>query len=169
MRQPAATILPTHRKRSSARPTSDCLSDRHLITERVWIAIVAALVLMATPAHWSLAQAEPMILPALHPALVMERALFLKRDPRSLAMAAAALGLVLFAPLCRDGGFLWMRRRNAAGIASGSSARRWSLAPRGCRLPGGSSGTRYLRGHLRRWFTFAAHARDPIAAAGQIT
>ena len=101
----------------------------HLITGRAWVGIAAALILMLTPAHWSLAQRGtdaifpvPLILLWLWNTL-----LFFERDSiRSLAVAAAALGLSVYshpaAPLTAV--FLWMltlfvaRRRNRIRLRS---------------------------------------------------
>jgi hypothetical protein len=143
----------------------------HLVTGRAWIGCVAALLLMATPAHWSLAQRGtdaifpvPLVLLWLWNAL-----LFLKRDAmRSLAMAAAALGVCLYShpsgPVTAT--FLWMltlvvaRRRNrprlfAATLVFGAAwlpAAWWFI-----RYPDTYADT------FGRWFIFAAHARDPFA------
>ena len=143
----------------------------HLVTGRVWIGIGAALVLMATPAHWSLAQrGTDAILPVPFILLWLWNALlFLKRDAlRSLAAAAAALGVCLYsqpaAPL--TAALLWMltlvvaRRRNrvrlfAATLVFGAAwlpAAWWFW-----RHPDTYTDT------FGRWFVLAAHARDPIA------
>jgi len=141
------------------------------ITERAWIGIIAALVLMATPAHWLLAQRgtdaifqAPLVLFWLWNAL-----LFLKRDSmRSLAMAAAALGVCVYshpaAPLTTA--FLWMltlivaRRRNRVRLLLAT------LAFGAAWLPAAGWFVRHPDTYadtFGRWFVFAAHARDPIA------
>jgi hypothetical protein len=143
----------------------------HLITERVWIGIVAALVLMATPAHWSLAQrGTDAIFPAPFVLLWLWNALlFLKRDSmRSLAMAAAALGVSVYshpaAPLTAV--CLWTltlvvaRRRNRVRLFAAT------LVFVGAWLPAAWWFFRHPDTYadtFGRWFVFAAHARDPIA------
>jgi len=143
----------------------------HLITERVWIGIVTALVLMATPAHWSLAQrGTDAIFPAPLVLLWLWNALlFLKRDSmRSLAMAAAALGVSVYshpaAPLTAV--YLWTltlivaRRRNRLRLLAAT------LVFVAAWLPAAWWFFRHADTYadtFGRWFVFAAHARDPIA------
>ena len=142
-----------------------------LVTGRTWIGIVAALVLMTTPAHWSLAQRGtdaifpvPFILLWLWNGL-----LFLKRDSvQSLAISAAALGVSVYshpaAPL--TAAFLWAltlvvaRRRNRVRLFTATLAFGAAWLPAAWwffRHPATYADT------FGRWFIFAAHARDPIA------
>jgi hypothetical protein len=143
----------------------------HLITERVWIGIVAALVLMATPAHWSLAQrGTDAIFPAPFALLwLWNTLLFLKRDSmQSLAVAAAALGVAVYshpaAPLTAV--YLWTltlvvaRRRNRVRLLAATLVFVAAWLPAAWwffRHPDTYADT------FGRWFVFAAHARDPIA------
>jgi hypothetical protein len=143
----------------------------HFVTGRIWIGVVTALVLMATPVHWSLSQlGTDAIFPAPFLLLWLWNALlFLKRDSlRSLATAAAALGASVYshpaAPLTAI--FLWTltlvvtRRRNRARLfvstmvfgAAWLPAAWWFF-----RHPETYADT------FGRWLIFAAHVRDPIA------
>src|SRR5829696_10561281 len=85
----------------------------HLITGRAWVAAIAALILMLTPAHWSLAQlGTDALFPAPFVLLWLWNLLrFFKWDTmRSLAGAAASLGVCVYAhpsgPL--TAAFLWL-------------------------------------------------------------
>ena len=143
----------------------------HLVTGRAWIGIVAALLLMATPAHWSLAQrGTDAIFPAPLVLLWLWNALlFLKRDSmRSLATAAAALGVCVYShpagPL--TAAFLWAltlvvaRRRNRVRLFTATLVFGAAWLPAAWwffRHPDTYADT------FGRWVVFAAHVRDPIA------
>ena len=143
----------------------------HLVTGRAWIGIVSALLLIATPAHWSLAQrGTDAIFPVLFILLWLWNViLFLKRDSmRSLAMAAAALGACVYshpgAPL--TAAFLWTltlvvaRRRNRVRLFTATLVFGAAWLPAAWwffRHPDTYADT------FGRWFIFAAHARDPLA------
>jgi hypothetical protein len=142
-----------------------------LVTGRTWIGILAALLLIATPAHWSLAQRGtdaifpvPLVLLWLWNAIV-----FLKRDSmQSLAMSAAPLGVFVYShptgPLTAL--FLWTltlvvaRRRNRVRLFTATLVFAAAWLPAAWwffRHPETYADT------FGRWFIFAAHARDPIA------
>jgi len=143
----------------------------HLVTGRAWIGIVAALLLMATPAHWSLAQrGTDAIFPAPLVLLWLWNALlFLKRDSmRSLATAAAALGVCVYShpagPL--TAAFLWAltlivaRRRHRVRLFTATLVFGAAWLPAAWwffRHPDTYADT------FGRWVVFAAHVRDPIA------
>lgn len=143
----------------------------HLVTGRAWIGMVSALLLIATPAHWSLAQrGTDAIFPVPFILLWLWNViLFLKRDSmRSLAMAAAALGACVYshpaAPL--TAAFLWTltlvvaRRRNRVRLFTATLVFGAAWLPAAWwffRHPDTYADT------FGRWFIFAAHARDPLA------
>lgn len=141
-----------------------------LLTDRAWIGIVAALLLMATPAHWSLAQrGTDAILPApIILAWLWALLRFVKGDSwRSLAAAGALLGLSTYAhpaaPLTAV--FLWVltvavaRRRNRVRIFAAT------LAFVAAWLPAVAWFVRHPEIYpdtFGRWFVFAAHIRSPL-------
>jgi len=142
----------------------------HEITGQAWVGIVAALILMVTPAHWSFAQlGTDAIFPV--PAILLwlwNLLRFLKGDSlRSLVAAAILLGLVAYAhpagPLTAT--FLWMltlvvaRRRNRARlfISTMVFGTAW--------LPAAAWFFRHFDTYadtFGRWFVFSAHLRSPL-------
>ncbi len=141
-----------------------------LITGRTWVGLLAALVLMLTPAHWSLARhGSDALFPVAFVLLWLWNLLhFLKWDAmRSLAVAAAWLGLSAYshpaAPLTAV--FLWLltlitlRRRNRARLAVSTAffGATWLPAAVWFFL----HPTTYPD-TFGRWFVFAAHLRNPF-------
>ena len=142
-----------------------------LMTGCAWIGVLAAVILMLTPAHWALAQrGTDAIYPAPLILLWMWNLLrFFKWDSmRSLAAAAAALGLCVYAhpaaPL--TAAFLWLltlivaRRRDRVRLAVSTLTFAAAWVPAAWwffRHPNTYADT------FGRWVIFAPHARDPIA------
>jgi 4-amino-4-deoxy-L-arabinose transferase-like glycosyltransferase len=142
----------------------------HLITGRWWIAVIAAVLLMLTPAHWSFAQlGTDAIVPVPLILLWLCHLLrFFQGDSlRSLSAAAAFLGLSIYshpaAPL--TAAFLWTltlaaaRRRNwqRLAIATVVFAAAW--------LPAALWFYRHPDTYpdtFGRWVILAAHVRSPI-------
>lgn len=139
------------------------------ITGSVWVSVLAASILMLTPAFWSFARlgtdaitAVPLVLLWLWNALR-----FLKADSlRSLAAAAALLGVSAYShaagPLTAV--FLWLltlavaRRRNPMRllVASAVFGMAW--------MPAAFWFFRHIETYpdtFGRWFVFAAHLRNP--------
>jgi hypothetical protein len=146
----------------------------HLITGRAWVAVIAALILMLTPAHWSLAQRGT---DALFPAPLILLWLwnllrFLKWDRiGSLAWAAAALGLCVYAhptgPLSAV--FLWVltlvmaRRRDLTRLVLATMLFGAAWLPAAWwfyRHPDTYADT------FGRWVILLAHVRVPTALVG---
>jgi 4-amino-4-deoxy-L-arabinose transferase-like glycosyltransferase len=143
----------------------------HLITGRTWVGVIASVILMLTPAHWSLAQlGTDSIFPAPLILLWLWHLLrFFKWDSmRSLAAAAVSLGLCAYAhpagPL--TAAFLWVlslimaRRRNRVRLALSTLTFAAAWLPAAWwffRHPDTYADT------FGRWLIFAAHLRDPIA------
>ena len=141
-----------------------------LMTGRSWVGLIAALVLMLTPAHWSMAQhGSDALFPVAFILLWLWNLLhFLKWDAmRSLAVAAAWLGLSAYshpaAPLTAV--FLWMltlvaarcRNRARLSIATAVFGTTWLPATVWFFLhPATYPDT------FGRWFVFAAHLRNPL-------
>ena len=142
----------------------------HLITGRWWIALIGAVILMLTPAHWSFAQlgtaaifSVPLILLWLWNVLR-----FFRGDSlRSLSAAAAFLGVSIYthpaAPL--TAAFLWLltlvaaRRRNLQRLAIATLVFAAAWLPAGYwfyRHPDTYADT------FGRWVIFAAHIRSPL-------
>lgn len=141
-----------------------------LMTGRTWIGLLAALILMLTPAHWSLAQlGTDALFPVAFILLWLWNLLhFLKWDAmRRLAVAAAWLGLSAYshpaAPLTAV--FLWMltivaaRRRDPVrlSVATAVFGATWLPAAVWFFL----HPTMYAD-TFGRWFVFAAHLRNPL-------
>ena len=142
-----------------------------LMTGRAWIGIIAAVILMLTPAHWSLAQRRT---DAIYPAPLILLWLwnllrFFKWDSmRSLGAAAASLGLCAYvhpaAPL--TAAFLWTltlivaRRRDRVRLMLSTLTFAAAWVPAAWwffRHPDTYADT------FGRWVILAAHARNPIA------
>ena len=142
----------------------------HVITGRAWVGVIAAAILMLSPAHWSIAQLGtdaifpvPLVLAWLWSSLR-----FFKWDSRgALALAAVMLGLAAYShpagPL--TAAFFWLltlvvaRRRNRARllIATMIFGAMWLPAAAWFYLhPDTYADT------FGRWFVFAAHLRSPI-------
>lgn len=141
-----------------------------VMTGRTWIGVVAAIVLMFSPAHWALAQRgtdaifpAPLILFWLRSVLV-----FFQRDSlRTLAAGALALGFNAYshpaAPLTAS--FLWLlmlivaRRRNLTRLlmATLAFAAAWVPAAAWFVLHPDLYPDTY-----GRWVIFAAHIRNPL-------
>jgi hypothetical protein len=142
----------------------------HLITGRVLVGILAAGILMLTPAHWAIAQLGTDAIFPVPLVLIWFWSLlrFCKWDaPGALALAAVMLGLTAYShpagPLTAV--FLWIltlvvaRRRNRARLlvatlifgAMGLPAAAWFYVH-----PETYADT------FGRWFVFAAHLRNPI-------
>ncbi len=142
----------------------------HEITGRSWASILAAVILMLTPAFWSFAQrGTDAIVPVPVILLWLLNVLrFLKGDSlRTLALAAAMLGISAYthpaAPLTAV--FLWVltlvvaRRRNRARLVAATAVfgAAW--------LPAAVWFFRHADTYpdtFGRWFVFAAHVRNPI-------
>ena len=146
-------------------------SIAHLLSGRAWVGMIAAVVLMLTPAHWLLAQrGTDAIFPAPLVLLWLWNLVrFLKWDAmRSLAGAAAALGALIYVhpagPM--TAAFLWLltlavaRRRNrvrllAATVVFGAA---W--------LPAAWWFFRYPDTYPQtfgQWLILAPHIRVPLA------
>lgn len=142
----------------------------HDITGRAWASILAALILMLTPAYWSFAQRGtdaimpvPLILLWLWNLLRFVRA----DSPRTLVTAAALLGVSVYshpaAPLTAV--FLWIltlvivRRRHRVRLFAATAVfgAAW--------LPAMAWFVRHFDTYadtFGRWFVFAAHLRNPL-------
>ena len=143
----------------------------HLLSGRVWIGMIAAVVLMLTPAHWLLAQrGTDAIFPAPLVLLWLWNLVrFLKWDAmRSLAGAAAALGASLYVhpagPM--TAAFLWLltlavaRRRNRVRLAAAT------LVFGAAWLPAAWWFFRYPDTYPQtfgQWLILAPHIRVPLA------
>jgi hypothetical protein len=142
----------------------------HLITGRAWVGVIAAAILMLTPAHWSIAQLGtdamfpvPLVLLWLWSSLR-----FFKWDSRgALPIAAVMLGLTVYShpagPLTAV--FLWLltlvvaRRRHLARLLVSTLifGAMWLPAAAWFYLhPDTYANT------FGRWFVFAAHLRNPM-------
>ncbi|MBY0495483.1 MAG: glycosyltransferase family 39 protein [Cyanobacteria bacterium] len=142
----------------------------HLVTGRTWLGVIAAAILMLTPAHRSFAQlGTSAIFPVPLVLLWLWNLLrFFKWDSlASLIAAAAVLGLSVYtdpaAPL--TAAFLWMltliaarhRNRQRLAIASLVFVAAWLPAAYWFyRHPDTYADT------FGRWVIFAAHARNPL-------
>ena len=144
-----------------------------LITERTWIAGIAAVVLMFTPAFLALSIRgnESMVLATLILSWLYGAIRFFKSDSlNALIAAAVALGLTAYAhpagPLTAV--FLWVLtiavayRRNRVRLLSGTAAfaAMWIPALAWFVLHRDTYPDTF-----GRWFVFAAHLRNPIAGA----
>jgi hypothetical protein len=142
----------------------------HEITAVAWVSAIAALCLMFTPAYWAFAQRGTDAIIAL-PLLLLwlfNLLRFLRNDsPRALAVAAASLGLAIYAhpaaPLTAV--FLWIltlavaRRRVVTRLIVATAVFGAAWVP----------ALAWFAGHAQaypdtfgRWFVFAAHLRNPV-------
>jgi len=140
------------------------------ITGRAWLGVVAAVLLMLTPAYRSSAQLGTDVLFPVPLILIWIVTLlqFFKRDSLShLSVAAASLGLAAYAtpaaPLTVI--FLWMLtlivawRRNRARLLTAT------LVFAACWLPAAVWFARHFETYadtFGRWVIFAAHLRSPL-------
>ena len=140
----------------------------HAMTGRALVGIFAAVILMFTPAHWSIAQlGTDAILPVPLVLLWLWGSLRFFRFDRGLPVAAAALGLSVYShaagPLTAV--FLWLltlivaRRRNPQLLLISTLVFGLAWMPAAAwfyRHPADYADT------FGRWFVFAAHLRNPI-------
>lgn len=140
----------------------------HLITGRQWAGVIAALILLLTPAHWSLAQrGTDAIVPVPFILLWLWSVLRFFRHDVGLLPAAAALGVSTYshpaAPL--TAAFLWAltlavaRRRNRVRLVVATLVFGAAWVPAAgwfFRYPDTYADT------FGRWFVFAAHLRRPL-------
>ena len=145
----------------------------HLITGRAWISVIAAVVVMLTPAYWSFAQlgTDAMIALPLILLWLLNVLRFLKNDSLlALVAAAASLGVAIYtqpaAPLTAM--FLWIltlvvaRRRVVKRLIVATAvfgvawlaAAAWFVAH-----------AQAYPDTFGRWFVFAAHLRNPLDGA----
>ena len=158
----------------SAVTSAVCVALLFLIAQEItglaWVAVVASVILMVTPAYWSFAQLGTDVLSPVPLILLWLWNLlrFFKADSiRSLAASAALLGLSVYshpaAPLTAM--FLWLltiavaRRRNRARLAVATAIFSATWLPAAfwfVRHPDTYPDT------FGRWFIFAAHLRNPL-------
>jgi hypothetical protein len=140
----------------------------HAMTGRALVGIFAAVILIFTPAHWSIAQlGTDAILPVPLVLLWLWGSMRFFKFDRGLPVAAAALGLSVYAhpagPLTAV--FLWLltlivaRRRNSQPLVVSTLVFGLAWMPAAAwfyRHPADYADT------FGRWFVFAAHLRNPI-------
>ena len=140
----------------------------HLMTGRTLVGIFAAVILMFTPAHWSIAQlGTDAMCPVPLVLLWLWASLRFFTWDKGLPIAAGALGLSVYShptgPLTAV--FLWIltlivaRRRNPARLAVSTLIFGLAWLPAAAwfyRHPDTYADT------FGRWFVFAAHLRNPI-------